>query len=88
MKVSVDVGYVDVDVGYVDVDVELDDIDTEDLISEIESRGLTVLEDNDPRLEAPELSKYEITILKKLILDQNPAVGSELYFIHDMLARS
>ena len=79
---------VSVDVGYVDVDVNFSDFDTEDLISEIESRGLTVLEDNDPRLKAPELSKDEISILKKLILDQNPAVGSELYFIHDMLARS
>jgi len=62
---------VSVDVGYVDVDVNFSDFDTEDLISEIESRGLTVLEDNDPRLKAPKLSKDEISILKKLSLDHD-----------------
>lgn len=76
MRISVDVGYVDVDV------------DTEDLIEDLESRGFEVLEDDDPRLKAPEFEPGEIEILIRLVESQNPVIGSELYFIREKLVRS
>jgi hypothetical protein len=77
---------ISVDVGYVDVTVDLDDIDTDELIDEIETRGFVVLEVNDPRLHIEEFSKEEFRLLKSLVAAQNPAVGSDLYFIHEKLA--
>lgn len=79
---------ISVDVGYVDVDVNMDDFDTEDLIDELESRGFEVLEVNDPRLKAPEFEPGEMEILIRLVESQNPAIGSELYFIREKLVRS
>jgi hypothetical protein len=78
---------VSVDVGYVDVDVDLGDIDTEDLISELESRGFKIIEKNDPLLVAPVFTREEQRSLIDLITAQNPVVGSELHFIRENLVR-
>lgn len=72
----------------ISVDVNMDDFDTEDLIGELESRGFEVLEVNDPRLKAPEFEPGEMEILIRLVESQNPAIGSELYFIREKLVRS
>ena len=76
---------VSVDVGYVDVTVDLDDIDTNELIDEIETRGFKVLEVNDPILKNPEFSFEELRILETLITAQEPAIGSDLYFIREKM---
>lgn len=76
---------ISVDVGYVDVTVDLDDIDTDELIDEIETRGFKVLEVNDPILKAPEFSLEELGILETLITAQDPAIGSDLYFIREKM---
>jgi hypothetical protein len=79
---------VSVDVGYIDVVVEMSDFDSNDLISEIETRGFEVLEDNDPRLKAPEFEPEEMETLVRLIESQNPAIGSALYFVREKLIRT
>jgi hypothetical protein len=79
---------ISVDVGYVDVDIDMVNLDSGDLIDELESRGFEVLEDNDPRLKAPEFTKDDIRILIELVTSQNPTVGSKLYFIREKLIRS
>lgn len=79
---------VSVDVGYVDVDVDFGEIDTGTLIDEIETRGFEVVEVNDPRLKAPQFDKHEMDSLIRLVEAQNPAIGSELYFIREKLIRS
>lgn len=79
---------VSIDVGCVDVDVDMGDYDTEDLITEIESRGLEVLEVNDSRLRAPVFEREEMETLIRLVEAQNPVIGSNLYFIRDKLIRS
>lgn len=43
-------------VKYVDIDVELDDFDTDDLIEELENRGVQVLDDVQPDI----LKLYEL----------------------------
>jgi hypothetical protein len=79
---------ISVDVGYVDVDVDMGDYDSDDLIGELESRGFEVLESNDPRLKAPEFTADEFRLLESLIANQNPRVGTELYFIREKLFRA
>jgi hypothetical protein len=79
---------VTVDVGYVDVDVDFGEIDTDTLIDEVESRGFEVVEVNDPRLKAPEFSADELRLLETLVTNQNPQVGTELYFIREKLFRA
>lgn len=76
---------VSVDVGYVDVDVDFNDFDSDTLIEELESRGFEVLEINDPRLKAPEFTAEEFRLLETLVSNQNPAIGTELYFIREKL---
>jgi hypothetical protein len=79
---------VSVDVGYVDVDVDLDDFDNEELVSELEGRGYTVLHDDDPLLVPVEpLTRSELEILQNLIDVQKPNPGSELYFIREKLSK-
>jgi formiminotetrahydrofolate cyclodeaminase len=77
--VSIDVGYVSIDVGYVDVDVDLDKFDDDELVEELESRGYTVTDE--PRV----LDAEETEVLLKLIDDQDPAPGSQLYFIREKI---
>lgn len=79
---------VSVDVGYVDVDVDFGDFDSGTLIEELESRGFEVLEENDPRLVAPEFTREEFRLLEDLVAAQSPAPGSELYFIREKLFRA
>lgn len=76
---------VSVDVGYIDVTVNSSDIDTDELIDEIETRGFKVLEVNDPILKAPEFSLEELGIIEALITAQDPAIGSDLYFIREKM---
>ena len=76
---------VSVDVGYIDVTVNSSDIDTYELIEEIETRGFKVLEVNDPILKNPEFSFEELRILETLITAQEPAIGSDLYFIREKM---
>lgn len=76
---------VSVDAGYVDVDVDLDDFDSDTLITELETRGFKVLEINDPRLKAPEFTVDELRVLETLLTNQNPQVGTELYFIREKI---
>jgi hypothetical protein len=72
-----------VNVGYVDVDIELDDIDEDGLIQEIEERGYVVLHSDDPRLDQLIFTDEEILILKKLIDDANPKIGSVMYNLRE-----
>ena len=76
---------VSVDVGYIDVTVNSSDIDTDELIEEIETRGFRVLEVNDPILKTPEFSFEELGIIEALITAQDPAIGSDLYFIREKM---
>jgi hypothetical protein len=79
---------VSVDVGYVDVDVDLDKFDDEELVSELEGRGYTVLHDDDPLLVSVEpFTRSELEILQNLVDGQSPRPGTELYFIREKLSK-
>jgi hypothetical protein len=76
---------VSVDAGYVDVDVDLEDFDDDDLISEIESRGYEVFEENTDAWISP-FTKAELAIIQRLVDSQESKPGSELFFIREKLA--
>ncbi len=79
---------VSVDVGYVDVDVDLDMFDDDELVSELEGRGYTVLHDDDPLLVSVEpFTRSELEILQNLVDGQKPNPGTELYFIREKLSK-
>lgn len=74
---------VSIDVGYVDVDVDLEDFEDDDLVEEVKSRGYVVYDEND--VNPFEFTPEEIDTLKQLIDEQDPKVGSVLYFIREKL---
>jgi hypothetical protein len=78
---------ISVDVGYVDVDVDLNEFDDDELISELQARGFTVLDEDDPLLSQGKLfTNTELEILQRLIDEKQPKIGSELYFTREKLS--
>ncbi len=72
----------------VDVDVELDEFGDEELVSELESRGYTVLHDDDPLLISVEpFTRSELELLQNLVDGQKPNPGTELHFIREKLSK-
>lgn len=74
---------ISLDVGYVDVDVDLEDFEDDDLVEEVKSRGYTVYDEDDANPFG--FTKNEIDALKQLVEQQDPKVGSVLYFIREKL---
>lgn len=60
---------------YIEVHVDLDEFDDEELIEELETRGISI--------ETNIFSRDEIDLLLKIL--DNPSIGSPSYFIAEKL---